>query len=44
MLKISLNMILDSLERLRVEPLFSPKDDLFFSGLRLYERDRKSVV
>lgn len=38
MLKISLNMILDSLEQLPVEPLFSPKDDLFFSGLRLYER------
>lgn len=44
MLKISLNMILDCLERLKVEPLFSTEDDLFFSGLRLYERGQDQLL
>lgn len=37
MLQISLNMILDSLERLKAEPLFTQTEELHFSGLRLYE-------
>lgn len=44
MLKISLNMILDSLGRLEVEPLFPTGEDLFFSGLRLYEQGQERLL
>lgn len=43
MLKISLNMVLDCLEPLETQPMFSPEDDLLFSGLRLYERGHEQL-
>ncbi len=43
MLKISINMILDSLASYQPERLFPDTENLFFSGLRLYERDSKGL-
>ena len=43
MLKISINMILDSLASYQPDRLFPDTENLFFSGLRLYERDSKGL-
>ena len=43
MLEISINMILDSLAAYHPEPLFSDSEELYFNGLRLYERGQKGL-